>query len=63
MKRITAVENPQSEPLLSQDPQPKTQSPGTEFWDPETGRKITTQASGDLQRQMKSRKSLHKAPE
>ena len=37
MKRITAAENPQSEPRLSQDRGLKTQPPGTEFWDPETG--------------------------
>jgi hypothetical protein len=38
MKRIAAVESPQSKPRLSQDPGLKIQPPGTEFWDPETGR-------------------------
>jgi hypothetical protein len=37
MKRTTAVENRQSEPRLF-DLGFKTQPPGTEFWDPETGR-------------------------
>ena len=35
MKRISAVENPQSEPRLSQDPGLETEPPGTEFWDDE----------------------------
>jgi hypothetical protein len=38
MRRIAAVENPQSEPRLSQDCGLKTQPLGTEFWNPETGR-------------------------